>query len=296
VKSWGSVYQELPEAPLREEAMLGIRELLRGEAFVRAFDQTFPDLRRKASRNPSGNPSGKAHPKGSGKGLGKGGAEGSEGISSEGSGPRTSDPNHAESGLFPGRNPSGKPSGKPSWKGSPNQDQGSKKKKKDRRKSEEEAEQLAVHLREEIRSHTPRIAEKYDGTGAKLAGWERDLEKLLRLDGASAGEVRAVITWAHRKDPRGFWRGNLLSGLKVREHFDRLLIQAKQGGQPLSRSSGETSGWMHEHHRWLLRWRDERTALGEPLTEEGLLGACDNEGLPRPGKPGGLLSWLEARR
>ena len=243
VKSWGAAFRELPETDLREKALRGIRERLQGEAFLRAFDSTFPDL---------GKPSGK---------------------------------------------PSPEPSGKPLAKTSPNQEPRTKKKKKKKKEegNNSPARGLAVLLRESIRSHTPRVAGKYDAPG-KLGGWERDLEKLLRIDGASEGEVRAVIRWAHLQDPSGFWRPNLLSGGKVREHFDRLVIQARQGGASISSGVVDpTREWMQEHHRWLLRWADEVTALGGNRTEESLLRACREGGVHDPPKPGALLRWLNER-
>lgn len=243
VKSWGSAFRELPETDLREKAIRGIRERLQGEAFLRAFDATFPDL---------GKPSGKPLPK---------------------------------------------PSPKPLPKTSPNQEPRTrtKKKKKKEEGNTSPARGLAVLLRESIRSHSPRVAGKRDGAEG-VVGWEVDLEKLLRIDGASEGEVRAVIRWAHIQDPSGFWRPNLLSGRKVREHFDRLIIQARQGGAAISSGAVDpTQEWMQENHRWLLRWRDERTALGEKVTEAGLLGACEEAGVTRPPKPSALLAWLGGR-
>ena len=245
VKSWGSAFRELPETDLRERAIRGIRERLQGEAFLRAFDATFPDL---------------------GKPLAK---------------------------------PSVKPSGKPLAKTSPNQEQEQEPRRRKKKKKEEgntsPARGLAVLLRESIRSHSPRVAGKRDGAEG-VTGGEVDLEKLLRIDGASEGEVRAVIRWAHIQDPSGFWRPNLLSGRKVREHFDRLVIQARQGGAAISSGAVDpTQEWMQENHRWLLRWADEVTALGGARTEEGLLRACREGEVHEPPSPGALLRWLDRR-
>ena len=293
VKSWGAAYRELPETDLRDEAMVGIRSHIEGEAFLRAFDATFPDLRKpspKASRKASG----KGSPKGSPKPFSKAYPEGpSKGKTLD---PRVSKSEGPKETLR-SRRPAVYPSGKASPKASPNQDHRTKNINK-RQKSEEAAARLALLLRESIRSHTPRIAERYDGAGArKLAGWEKDLEKLIRLDGASEGEVAAVISWAHKADPSGFWKPNLLSGGKIRQHFDRLIIQVRQSGATISTGATDpTREWMQHHHRWLLRWRDERVALGQEVTEKGLLGACEGAGVPRPAKPSALLAWLGQRR
>ncbi len=92
---------------------------------------------------------------------------------------------------------------------------------------------LADELAEAIRSHTP----KHRGSPAK---WERDIDLLLRrgppdLDKAapvSPDDVRLVIDFAHRRSraprwPGDFsWRHNVLSGKKLRAHFEKLHMQA----------------------------------------------------------------------
>lgn len=269
VRGWRSAYQELPECDLREEAMAAIRGTLPGEAFLQAFDSTFGDLM-KPSRKPFRKPSGK----------------------DERFGPSEAPSEASEATLFLLTQQGGKPSGKPSGKDGASD---KKKKKKVGEDPESPGLPLAEHLREEIRTHTPRIADRYPTPG-KLAGWAKDLDKLVRLDGAAPEEVRRVITWAHRGDPRGFWRGNLLSGAKVREHFDRLLVQARQAGAPISASPvGDYTGWMEEHHRWLLRWRDEERALGREPDEAGLRARCNLDGIPVPSEPSRAIGWLRRR-
>jgi len=119
----------------------------------------------------------------------------------------------------------------------------------------------------------------------------------MRLDGATEGEVRAVILWAHRGDESGFWRPNLLSGGKVREHFDRLIIQARQGGAKIaSGTHNPTKEWMDEHHRWLLRWADEAASLDKVREGGLLLAACARDGIPTPPDTQPLLRWLEDRQ
>lgn len=284
VKSWRGPYLELPETDLREEAMAGIRAGLRGESFLRAFDVTFPGLR-KPSRKPSRKASRKGTPEASGKA--------SEGGSDVPSG-------RASPGGQQAPRPTGKPSRKASGKPSPIQEQDTRGTKRDSGTSPPrygpEARRLAEALRESIRTHTPRIAKKYDGKG-KLLTWERDLERLMRLDGATEGEVRAVILWAHRGDESGFWRPNLLSGGKVREHFDRLIIQARQGGAKIaSGTHNPTKEWMDEHHRWLLRWADEAASLDKVREGGLLLAACARDGIPTPPDTQPLLRWLEDRQ
>ena len=160
-----------------------------------------------------------------------------------------------------------------------------------------EGVQIAKELREAIRTHSPQVARKYDGENEKrLSGWALELDKLMRIDRASPGDVRRVIRWAHKDDARGFWRPNLLSGSKVRKHFDQILLQAKAGGAPIGRDLSAFGAWMDENHGWLLRWRDEREALGEVLDTPALLAGCNEEGIPGSPEPERSLRWLERRR
>ena len=55
--------------------------------------------------------------------------------------------------------------------------------------------------------------------------WTGDIDKLIRLDKIGASDIRAVIEWA-TKDK--FWQENILSGEKLRKHFDKLFLQAKR--------------------------------------------------------------------
>lgn len=80
-----------------------------------------------------------------------------------------------------------------------------------------EAVELAAYLLEAIRTHKPNVKD-----GSK--GWARDLDLAMRVDLRSPAAIRAVIDFAHRSRET-FWRPNLLSGAKVREHFDTLEIQ-----------------------------------------------------------------------
>lgn len=318
VRSWGAAYRELPECDLREEAMLSIRELLPGEAHQQALDETFKPSRKPWGK-PSPKPSPKASPKPSGKAFGVqreilskvllgggGGDPGEETLQTLGEtheGPEWSimtEANALESGLFPDRKPSPKASPKGRGKGGgkppPNQDQGSGNIYRGSGASpegpQEGARRLSLDLLEAIRSHTPAAASR-----SKPKGWEKDLEKLLRIDKASEEEVRKVIRWAHQGDPSTFWRGNLLSGSKVRQHFDRLSIQARGKGAPVlsSAPAGSVKSWLEENHRWLLRVRDEHRASGLALTESRVLDAARGDDIPTPINPGALLRWLETR-
>ena len=89
------------------------------------------------------------------------------------------------------------------------------------------ASDLADELASAIHSHSPEVSLVPDR-------WVPEIDRLLRL-GTPGGpaspvdpeEVARVIRWAHVDDPSEFWRPNLLSGKKLRLHFDRLRVQAK---------------------------------------------------------------------
>jgi len=87
-----------------------------------------------------------------------------------------------------------------------------------------EAMELAGYLLEAIRAHTP----DYQVQGT-LAGWGREIDLAMRIDGRTADQLRAVVDYAHRS-PEPFWRSNLLSGTKLRAKFDAVEIQRRERG------------------------------------------------------------------
>ena len=62
----------------------------------------------------------------------------------------------------------------------------------------------------------------------KLSKWADEIEKLIRIDCRSPGEIKSVIEWVYQDS---FWRGNILSGGKLREKYTQLLakMQSKSG-------------------------------------------------------------------
>ena len=52
-----------------------------------------------------------------------------------------------------------------------------------------------------------------------ITRWSTDIEKINRLDGQSWADIEAVIGWCQGDS---FWRGNILTGSKLREKFDQL--------------------------------------------------------------------------
>ena len=65
-----------------------------------------------------------------------------------------------------------------------------------------------------------------------LRSWAIDIERLNRLDGRSWEDIEKVIRWV--KVPGQFWAPNIQSGSKLREKFDTVFAQMKQGGQRIA--------------------------------------------------------------
>lgn len=65
--------------------------------------------------------------------------------------------------------------------------------------------------------------------------WAADVDRMLRIDGRDPQEVEEVIRWSQGDD---FWRGNILSGSKLRQQFDKLTLQMRRDGNK-GRPSGE---------------------------------------------------------
>lgn len=90
---------------------------------------------------------------------------------------------------------------------------------------------LAQYLYEAIRSHTPdyRASWAPKRLERSLLGWARDLDRLIRLDGADPAEIQRVIDYCHRS-AETFERANVQSGAKLRKRWDSLRVKARDAG------------------------------------------------------------------
>lgn len=61
----------------------------------------------------------------------------------------------------------------------------------------------------------------------------RDMDRLLRLDGAKVEEAEMVMRWAMADS---FWQSNILSPKSFRKHYPRLLVQSQR--QPAGKVNG----------------------------------------------------------
>jgi DNA-binding transcriptional regulator YhcF (GntR family) len=57
--------------------------------------------------------------------------------------------------------------------------------------------------------------------------WAVDIERLVRIDGATHEQIGFVIEWINSKDGE-FWQSNIMSGRKLREKFTTIVGQMKR--------------------------------------------------------------------
>lgn len=87
--------------------------------------------------------------------------------------------------------------------------------KTNNKKESQPAARLAHHLFSSIQKINPKAKPP------NLNYWSDDIEKLMRIDGRSEEEIVTVINWVF-KDV--FWCKNILSGRKLRDKFDQLVM------------------------------------------------------------------------
>ena len=55
-----------------------------------------------------------------------------------------------------------------------------------------------------------------------LVAWITEMDKIIRIDGRSVGQLNEVIYWCQQHD---FWKNNILSPAKLRKQLDKLELQ-----------------------------------------------------------------------
>lgn len=102
-------------------------------------------------------------------------------------------------------------------------------KKKNIKPPSPESLRLSGLLADLVLRNNPRHRKLSNGgreTTVKL--WAIDIDKLLRVDGQTPADVERVIIWS-QSDP--FWRNNILSGSKLRDQWDQLMIKMQGNGK-----------------------------------------------------------------
>lgn len=74
-----------------------------------------------------------------------------------------------------------------------------------------------------------------------LQTWAGHIDLMLRVDGRKQGQVKAVIDWIFGGESKDalFWQKNILSTQKLRDQYDRLVIQMGE----VSGQGGDNDGW-----------------------------------------------------
>lgn len=81
----------------------------------------------------------------------------------------------------------------------------------------------AAHLCELMADHVEQVTGRRPKVGKQ---WLREARLLVDANGRSPEEVERAIGWVHRD---GFWSANILSMPKLRQKFDTIRVQARNG-------------------------------------------------------------------
>ncbi len=73
--------------------------------------------------------------------------------------------------------------------------------------------------------HVKNIDSGFTKTESNLISWAKDIDKINRIDGRPWEQIESVIKWTKGDS---FWSGNVMSGKKLREKFDRLVAESKK--------------------------------------------------------------------
>lgn len=101
---------------------------------------------------------------------------------------------------------------------SDNQERKTKEKYKEIYSQESNEVILSELLFQKMRINNPKCK------GPDMQKWAEHIDKLIRIDGQSAEDIKAVIVWCQEDS---FWKSNILGTEKLRKKFDQLLIKCK---------------------------------------------------------------------
>ena len=80
---------------------------------------------------------------------------------------------------------------------------------------------LAKFLEKCITENNP----KFPQNESQRQRWAKDIDLMLRIDKIDADDVATVIEWSQNDN---FWRSNILSGKKLREKYQQLVMKMKR--------------------------------------------------------------------
>lgn len=84
---------------------------------------------------------------------------------------------------------------------------------------------------------------KYNHNEPSLDRWVKDIDRAIRLDGRTEDQLMYLINYIYRQNGKhsSFWAGNIESGAKLREQFDKIKNQIKS-----EKTNGRTHGNYNE--------------------------------------------------
>jgi hypothetical protein len=97
-----------------------------------------------------------------------------------------------------------------------------KRSKEKRSLATEEGINLAELLLKTIRDRYPDFKPNFNNTD--LNRWGVDIDLMMRIDKRYPEQIKEIIEWCQKDN---FWHKNILSGAKLREQFDRLVMEKK---------------------------------------------------------------------
>jgi len=86
----------------------------------------------------------------------------------------------------------------------------------------EEAKELTQYLWQRIQANNEYAKEP------NLEKWAEEMDKILRIDKRDLKAIRFLIEWSQQDS---FWSTNILSPAKLRKHFEKLFLNARQEWQ-----------------------------------------------------------------
>ena len=108
-----------------------------------------------------------------------------------------------------------------------------------------EAMQTANTLADLVLQNLPNTAAMLNGKRDKtVAAWAQDIDKLNRIDGWTWEQIGYIVQWCQADD---FWKGNIRSGAKLREKFEKLVLKAK------SENTRAIPEWEKKYHELKAR-------------------------------------------
>jgi hypothetical protein len=272
LKGWRNGYDNLPDTPLRDLAILALREGLR-PSLIHSFDRIFGQAIDRANKRTQTNEVKVVNST-------RNGFENRTGNQEQEQEYIVGGPKRVKKRV---KSPSEKPaSGKAKKAVTPTDLEGTI------------AESLAIELRDAIGTHSPEYVETKVKSSA-VGSWSLVIDKMLRLDKARPEEVREVIRWAHIDDRSGFWQSNLLSAVSLRKQYTRLTIQARKAGR-LSRIKG-IPAWKSEYGEWAIRVAERSLITSGSLDGASLIASARLEGVPLPSPEDAdvIASWAVGR-